>query len=207
VDITAVDWSETMVADLRARLADEPAEVKKRVRVKQGDMRAVRLQRRFPLVICPFNTALHLYRREDVERFLAGVRAHLAPGGLFVADLSVPQLEDLLRSPTKAHHAPRFRHPTDGRIVKNVEYFDYDKIRQILFVSMEFIPVGKEEESWATPLAHRQFFPQEWLTLLHYNGFDVEKVEGDFHGEPLDRTSDTMVTYARARRRWTASKR
>ena len=37
-----------------------------------------------------------------------------------------------------------------------------------------------------TPLAHRQFFPQEWEALLHYNGFEVERVEGDFHGGPLD---------------------
>ena len=51
-----------------------------------------------------------------------------------------------------------------------------------------------------TPLAHRQFFPQEWEALLHYNGFAVDKVEGDFHGGPLDRTSDVMVWHARARR-------
>ena len=38
-----------------------------------------------------------------------------------------------------------------------------------------------------TPLAHRQFFPQEWEALLHYNGFEVERVEGDFYGGPLDR--------------------
>jgi hypothetical protein len=84
--------------------------------------------------------------------------------------------------------------------VRYLEHFDYDRARQVLFVSMEFEPVNGPERAWATPLAHRQFFPQEWEALLHYNGLEVEKVEGDFHGGPLDRTSDVMVWYARARR-------
>jgi hypothetical protein len=35
--------------------------------------------------------------------------------------------------------------------------------------------------------------------LLHYNGFDVDHVEGDFHGGPLIKTSDTMVWHAKLR--------
>ena len=163
-------------------------------------MRSAKLGRRFPLVVCPFNAALHLYTREDVERFLARVREHLAPGGLFVCDLSLPVFQDLLRDPARAYHAPRFRHPTTGEVVRYVEHFDYDRARQVLFVSMEFAPRGGEARAWMTPLAHRQFFPQEWEALLHYNGFEVERVEGDFHGGPLDRTSDVMFWYARARR-------
>ena len=64
---------------------------------------------------------------------------------------------------------------------------------------MEFFPESGEE-SFVTPLAHRQFFPGEWEALLAYNGFDVEAVYGDFHGGPLDRASDVMVWHARARR-------
>jgi hypothetical protein len=48
-------------------------------------------------------------------------------------------------------------------------------------------------------LAHRQFFPREWEALLYYNGFAVERVEGDFHGGPLVQSSDVMVWYARRR--------
>ena len=71
-----------------------------------------------------------------------GSREHLAPRGLFVVDLSMPRLEDLARDPSRPFHAPRFRHPTTGVLVKNREHFDYDPARQVLFVSMEFEPVG-----------------------------------------------------------------
>jgi hypothetical protein len=188
-----------MLADLRARLRREPANVRALVRAVRGDMRRVRLKRRFPLVIAPFNAVLHLYTRADVERFLARVREHLAPRGRFVADLSTPPLEDLVRPSSRPFHAPRFRHPTAGVLVRNREWFDYDPVRQVLFVTMDFEPVAGGEPAWATPLAHRQFFPQEWEALLHYNGFAVERVEGDFHGGPLTKASDVMVWHARRR--------
>ncbi len=200
--VTGVDHSPAMLDDLRARLADEPAAVRARVTLRQGDMRSARLKKRFPLVLCPFNTALHLYTRTDVEAFLARVHDHVTPNGELVVDLSVPVMQDLLREPTRAYKAPRFRHATTGELVSYQEHFDYDRVRQVLFVSMEFSPVGHAERAWMTPLAHRQYFPREWEALLHYNGFDVDKVSGDFYGGPLDRSSDVMVWHARPRRGW-----
>jgi SAM-dependent methyltransferase len=202
VKVVGVDHSAAMLADLKQRMREEPPEVQARITAKRADMRTLKLGRRFPLVVCPFNAALHLYTREDVERFFARVRAHLAPRGLFVCDLSVPLFEDLLRDPARAYHAPRFKYPTTGEVVRYVEHFDYDRARQVLFVSMDFEPVKHPERAWSTPLAHRQFFPREFEALLHYNGFEVDKLEGDFHGGPLDRTSDVMVWHARARRGW-----
>jgi SAM-dependent methyltransferase len=200
VEVVGVDHSKPMLADLRSRLAGEPREVRDRVRLVQGDMRSARVGQRFPLVFAAFNTALHLYTRVDVERFLAGVRHHLAPGGRFVVDLSMPPLAELSRDALRPHNAPRFRHPTAQVVVKNREYFNYDPLRQVLFVSMEFEPVGDPDRSWMTPLTHRQFFPQEWEALLHYGGFDTVRVDGDFYGSPLTKDSEMMVWHARRRR-------
>jgi SAM-dependent methyltransferase len=200
LSVVGIDHSPFMLEDLRSRLQEEPPEVRARLKARLGDMRSVRLRTRFPLVICPFNAALHLYTRPDVERFLARVRDHLEPRGSFVVDIAMPQMKDLLREPTRAYFAPRFRHPTTGQTVRYAERYDYDSVRQILFVTTEFEPVGAPELSWASPLAHRQFFPREFEALLHYNGFDVSKVEGDFYGGPLTQESDVMVWHARPRR-------
>lgn len=198
--VFGIDHSRPMLDDLERRLWAETPEVRNRVETRFGDMRRVRLRRRFPLVVAPFNVLLHLYTREDVEQMLARVREHLAPSGRFVMDLSVPMPEDLARDPTKAHHAPRFRHPTAG-VVRYREFFDYDWARQILFVTQEMTPV-KDPRAWfAVPLAHRQFFPQEWQALLHYNGFEVEQVYGDFDESPFQSHSEIMIVHARTRRR------
>ena len=48
---------------------------------------AVRLRRRFPLVIAPFNALMHLYEPQDVVKCFANVARHLAPDGRFVFDV------------------------------------------------------------------------------------------------------------------------
>lgn len=199
--VTGVDHSRPMLADLRTRLGREPPEVRARVRSVRGDLRTARLGRRFPLIVATFNTVLHLYTRDDVERFLARVHEHLAPRGRFVVDLSMPFPADLARDPSRPFRAARFRHPTAGVIVKNRERFDYDPVRQVLFVAMEFEDVNDAANAWMTPLSHRQFFPQEWEALLHYNGFEVERVDGDFFGGSLVKSSDVMVWHTRRRPR------
>lgn len=195
--VVGVDHSAEMLAALDEALAREPAEVRARVTARRGDMREAKLGKRFPLVLATFNTFLHLYTREDVERFLARVRAHLAAGGRFVFDASMPSPIDLARDPGRPLRTPPLRHPTAGRC-RYAERFDYDAARQILFVTMEFEPTTAGSEPFATPLAHRQFFPQELEALLHYNGLEVEKVEGGWLGEPLDRFSDVSIWTCRA---------
>ena len=196
VEITGVDLSEPMLADLRERLTGEPADVRARITLRHGDMRSAKLKRRFELVTCPFNAFLHLYEREDVERFLARVREHLAPKGRFVFDVSVPDAQELSRKPTKAYRTRPFVYPGVGR-VRYGERFEYDPLRQILFVAMEFEPESGAEP-FVTPLAHRQFYPQELQALLHYAGFDIEEAIGDFHGEP-DPETRTMIYVCRAK--------
>lgn len=198
--VVGVDWSEPMLADLERRLSREPADVRRRVRAVHGDMREVALKQKFDLVLSTFNTFLHLYTRDDVERFLARVRAHLAPKGRFVLDVSIPHPTDLARDPMRTYGAPRLRHPTTGQLVRYSERFDYDARRQILFVTSEFEPVDGGAP-FAVPLAHRQFFPEELSMLLHYNGFDVSAIAGGFEGEPLTRHSDVMIVTATARKK------
>lgn len=195
--VVGVDLSAPMLRDLRGRLRDEPPAVRDRVRLRKGDMRSLRLGEKFPLVTCPFNAFLHLYTRESVERFLARVREHLAPRGRFVFDVSIPDAEELVRKPERLYRTAPFQYPGVGR-VRYGERFDYDALRQVLFVSMEFEP--ERGERFVTPLAHRQFFPQELEALLHYAGFVIEKIEGDFAG-PLEPDSLSMVLTTRVRGR------
>lgn len=200
VSVIGIDHSKPMLADLRKRLLAETPEVRARVRAIRGDVRRTQLTQRFNLVVAPFNTALHLYTRDDVEQFLARVRGHIAPRGRFVVDLSMPMVADLARDPSRPFRAPNFLHPTAGVRVRNRERFDYDPLRQVLFVAMEFEAVDDAACAWMTPLAHRQFFPCEWEALLHYNGFEVERVDGDFQGGPLTQTSDVMIWHTRRRK-------
>lgn len=195
VAVRGIDLSRPMLDDLRAKLESEPAAVRERVRAEHGDMRSVRLDERFPLVIVPFNGLLHLYETADVEALFARVFEHLEPDGLFVFDISVPVPSDLARDPERWYRSPRLRHPTTGEVVRYAERFEYDPIRQVVLITMRFEP--KNGEPWTIPLTHRQFFPREVEALLRHAGFSNIDFTADFSDHPADRYTDSLVVSCR----------
>jgi SAM-dependent methyltransferase len=197
IAVEGVDLSRAMLDDLAARLEKVPAHVRERVTFHHADMRAFRAERRFPLVIVPFNGILHLYERTDYEAFFARVREHLLPEGRFVFDFSLPSPADLARDPERWFGAPRIRHPTTGTLVRYDERFEYDPIRQLLLVTTRFTPEGGP--GWTVPLTHRQIFPREVEALLHYNGFSDIVFSADFSDAPADPLTDSVVVSCRPR--------
>ena len=191
--VTAVDRHQGMLKALRQSLRAEPVEVRERVTVKRGDMRSVKLRSRHRLVLCTFNTVLHLYTRRDIERFFARVHEHLVAGGRFVFDASLPDVEELARDQDRAFHTPRFRHASYGGVVRYSERFRYDALSQVLTVDMRFEPRDEPQDAWVTPLCHRQFFPQEMEALLHYNGFRLVDVHGDFERTAPEPLCESLV--------------
>jgi hypothetical protein len=185
-----------MLNRLEARLEREPRHVRPRVTVVHGDMRDVRLDQRFPLIIAPFNALLHLYTWQEATSFLDRVLEHLAPGGSFVFDVSVPHGEDLCRDPERRYSAPKIEHPETGQVLRYAERFEYDRLRQLLLVWMEFTPEDGSP-AWSVPLTHRQWFPQELDLLLARAGFGSRRYEGDFGSAPPDRHVDSLVVRAR----------
>jgi SAM-dependent methyltransferase len=196
IKVVGVDLSQPMLQDFEQRLEREPKEVRARVKLVHGDMRAVKLRQRFPLVIAPFNVALHLYVRSEIEAFLARVRQHLAPAGSFVFDVSVPQPGDLNRDPERRYRAPRFRDPKSGEWLRYSERFAYDPLRQLLLVTMEFEPEAGGPAR-CVPLTHRQFFPRELEALLHYNGFSQIAFTADFSDMPASEETDSLLVSCR----------
>lgn len=193
--VVGVDLSQPMLRDLEEQLGKEPPHIRGRVSWVHGDMRVVQLGRRFSLVVAPFNAVLHLYQRPEIEAFFARVREHLAPDGRFVFDFSVPQATDLGRDPDRLYRAPRLRYPTTGQLVRYGERFEYDPVRQVLLVKMEFTP--EEGDPWTVPLTHRQFFPAEMEALLHYNGFGEITFFADFGAREPDASVDSLVVSCR----------
>ena len=167
VKVTGVDASRFMLDDLRRRLALEPREVRRRVRLVQGDMRTQRLSRRFRLVIMPFNVFGHLYDRRDVELLLGQVRKHLQPGGRLLFDIYLPRFSE---------------------IAATLPGYHYDPLSQLLTVHFDGDP--------PTVLTLRQFFPQELYMLLRYNKFTRVRMQADFTQKSIDEDTDSLVVSA-----------
>ena len=200
IDVVGIEPMSTMLEQARQRLERLPRAARDRVELRQGDLARLRLRRKFPLVLAPFNVWMHLYTREDIERGFSTVRHHLQTGGRFAFDVLLPDPVSLARDPSKQYRGGAVPHPRDGVRYRYSEYFSYDPVTQIETIVMDFEHPEKKEQSFCTPLTQRQFFPAELEALLHYNGFELESHTGDFDGKPITDATESQVLIARARR-------
>jgi len=199
IEVVGVEPMAPMLEQARQRLSRLPRAARDRVELREGDLERLRLRRKFPLVIAPFNVWMHLYTRKQIERGFATARHHLSPGGRFAFDVLLPDPVSLARNPSKRYRGGEVPHPRDGVRYRYSEYFSYEPLTQIETIVMDFEHPAKGSESFCTPLTQRQFFPAELEALLHYNGFDVESHTGDFGGKPITAATESQVLIARAR--------
>src|SRR5262245_48592171 len=83
VPIDGVDLSPEMLGVLKAKLAREPEEVRRRVALHEGDMRELRLGQDYGLVIAPFRSLQHLHSVDDQVRAFLAIARHVVSGGTF----------------------------------------------------------------------------------------------------------------------------
>jgi SAM-dependent methyltransferase len=190
--VVAIDQSRTMLARLRARVHALPAAVRGRITTVEGDLRAFRTEGSFPLVISAFNVLEHLYTRTEIHACLTCVAEHLAPGGVFVFDVQLPDLQWLARDPTKRWARTRFTDPTTGRVLYYSTNHDYDAVSQIALIRLYYDP-DDGTPGHVVKLSQRKFFPAELEALVAHAGFRVVERYGDFLFQPLDGTAESQV--------------
>lgn len=197
IEVTGVEPMAPMLEQAKLRLASMPKSARERVELRRGTLERLRLRRRFPLVIAPFNVWMHLYTRPQLERGFATVRHHLEPEGRFVFDVLLPDPISMARDPSRGYRGGQVPHPRDGVKYQYSEYFSYDHLTQVETTIMDFEHPTKKSRSFCTPLSQRQFFPAELEALLHYNGFEVVSRSGDFTGDPITAATESQVIVAR----------
>jgi SAM-dependent methyltransferase len=91
VEVHGIELSPAMVEQLRAKPGADA------IPVTIGDMATTRLDRAFPLVYLVFNTIANLMTQDEQVACFENAAAHLEPGGCFVVELAVPDLQRLPR--------------------------------------------------------------------------------------------------------------
>ena len=192
-DVTAVELSENMIEVGRKK--DAPVEW------VHGDMRTVKLRRRYRLALCAFNSFLCLPGVEDALAFLHNAREHLQPGGLLGIEVSAFSPEELVDPPG----GPQLRHDFTRELPEgNLNRFSisrYDAASQLLRMRLFYELYGASGEPRsrrAHDLTIRVTGRDELDLMLRLTGFEVEAVYGGFEGEPFTSESDHLVVLARA---------
>jgi SAM-dependent methyltransferase len=85
--IHGVDFSQEMLKEATNRLDQLPSKLASRLKFDYGDIRQVRLNQTFDVVIALFHVISYQTTNEDLLAALATVKEHLTPGGLFIFDV------------------------------------------------------------------------------------------------------------------------
>jgi len=190
-DVTAVELSTEMV---------ERGKKSGAVEWVVGDMRSAKLERRYGLAVCAFNSFLCLLGVDDTLAFLRNAREHLAPGGLLGIEVSAFSPEELVDPPG----GPELRHDftrdlPDGRLDR-FSVSRYDAASQLMQMRLFYERYGASgmlESRRAHDLTIRITNRDELDLMLQMAGFEVEAVYGGFEGEMFTSTSDDLVVLAR----------
>jgi SAM-dependent methyltransferase len=84
--VHGVDRSEHMVVRAEARKSTVSRDVEANVSFSVGDVRSVRLGRKFDVVLALFHVASYQTTNQDFKDFLETARAHVRPNGILIFD-------------------------------------------------------------------------------------------------------------------------
>lgn len=93
VQVTAVDASAPMIALLEKKISLLEAKTRRRILVRQADMRRFVTRKRYDFAVAAFHTVCHLYSVNDMREFLSQAWRHLKPGGRLLFDLPLPRID------------------------------------------------------------------------------------------------------------------
>jgi SAM-dependent methyltransferase len=182
VQVTGIELSQPMIEQLRTK-ADESA-----IPVLAGDMASTRAPGEYALVYLVFNTISNLLTQaEQVECFRNAAR-HLAPGGRFVIELWVPELQKL----------PPGQHATVWATEPGYIGLDtYDVLHQHV-VSHHFrFGEGLEARLYRSP--HRYIWPAELDLMAQLGGFELESRHADWADAEFTASSRSHVSVYKLR--------
>ncbi|PYV67080.1 MAG: SAM-dependent methyltransferase [Acidobacteria bacterium] len=86
INVCGVDRSPWMVEMARCKLETIPGDIRQRLTFLQGDLRHIRLEKRFDAVIALFHVMSYQVTNTDVADAFRVAREHLNPSGVFLFD-------------------------------------------------------------------------------------------------------------------------
>jgi len=176
VPVHGIDLSSAMLARLRAKPGADA------VGVTVGDFASATVDGRFAVAYLVFNTIMNLTMQAEQVACFANVASHLEPGGCFLVEVGVPELQRLPPGETaRAFHVGEARWGID----------EYDVARQGL-VSHHFEVVDGRLERFSAPF--RYVWPAELDLMAQLAGMRLRDRWGGWRREPFTGQSRQHVS-------------
>ena len=176
IHVHGIDLSEAMVAKLRAKPGAS------NIGVTVGDFATTTVEKRFSVAYLVFNTIMNLTTQDEQVACFQNVAAHLQPGGRFVIEVMVP---DLQRLPPGETVRPFTVSAT------RLGFDEYDVAAQGL-ISHHYWAVDGKLEGDSIPF--RYVWPAELDLMARIAGMSLRERWSGWKREPFTSDSTTHVS-------------
>jgi SAM-dependent methyltransferase len=176
VRMQGIDLSEAMVRRLRAKPGADGIDV------TIGDFARTRVDGSFSVAYLVFNTIMNLTTQDEQAECFENVAAHLEPGGCFVVEVTVPELQ---RLPPGETIRP-FHHDDT-----HLGFDEIDVVTQAL-TSHHFTAAGGTFTKHSIPF--RYVWPAELDLMARLAGMSLRERWGGWKREPFTATSTKHVS-------------
>lgn len=188
-DIYGLDVSHSMIDVLRNKI-----EAKQHKRISIQSITDFSYLSGFDLIIAPFRVFMHLLDKKEQLEALNNVYRHLNPEGIFIFDIFVPDLNQLING---IDNLTDFEGEyEDGKKLKRTVSTQPDLINQLIHIHFQLEWDENEttqKADWHVPL--RFFFRYELEHLLERSFFTKFSIKGDFKGNKLDKHAKEFVVH------------
>jgi SAM-dependent methyltransferase len=165
VPVHGIELSEPMAARLRAKPGAD------QIGVTIGDFATARVGRTFRLAYLVFNTIMNLTTQDEQVDCFRNVAAHLEPGGCFVIEVQVPDLQRLPPGETVRAFTVTPTH---------LGFDEYDVAAQIVYSHHYFDRAGRLE-TFSAP--YRFLWPAELDLMARLAGMRLRERWSGWHRE------------------------
>jgi SAM-dependent methyltransferase len=176
VRVHGIDLSDAMVAKLRSKAGAD------QISVTIGDFATTTVEGRFSVAYLVFNTIMNLTTQDEQVACFRNVAAHLQPGGCFVIEVMVPDLQRL---------PPGERVRAFTVSATRLGFDEYDVASQGL-ISHHYWAVDGKLEGDSMPF--RYVWPAELDLMARLAGMSLRERWSGWNREPFTSDSTTHVS-------------
>ena len=175
-EVHGIDLSESMVAKLRAKPGGDD------IGVTIGDFATTKVDGSFALAYVVFNTIMNLTTQEAQVACFRNVSAHLEPGGCFVVEVMIPELQRLPPGET-------FRVFSGNERYWGID--EYDVANQGVISHHLELDGGKVER---VSMPFRYAWPAEYDLMAQLAGMTLRERWSGWKRDPFTSDSDKHVS-------------
>ena len=200
-DVTAVDIDPTMLERAGKRAAAAGDGVRRRVDLVEADLIGLELPSAgtFRLAFVALNSLFLLATRDDQHEAFRTLARHLAPGGLAVVDIWLPDADDLARFDGRLILEYERVDPETGLLVTKTAAAQHDSSTAVVGLTVIFEEGGQgvPPSRWIRGDALRLVSADELRDFAERAGLIVESLAGDYDLGELGPGSERAILVAR----------